>query len=438
MKTGVTLAGLLVVLGLSGCMQSLPQLDNSTFLSTRETKEVSRADGSFTQDAEAPQSEVISDLLARRSLLENPSAYSTVAAAALASSSRAAEAELRSARLRADAENKNWLPTLGPNVSLTSLSDLVAGILIEQVLFDNGRRKAERAFAAADVEVAATNLSIDMNERVYTALSLYTSAAQADEQAALAGTALTRMQGFERIVVGRVKGGVGDQSDQRVVEGKVNDMRWAVQTAKEAAATSRAELSAMTGQSFAATGEPLVMAPPLRDAENLSILLAQSEADRSIARATAERAGLLPTLTASASVTNNNTIGALGAKLDQPLGLGTGSQIKAIEASKDIAHRQIDEARENARRDQSRLRQNLVSYRRQEVEARKLAKASRETFRLFERQFQAGQRSVMDVVNVYEQLIEREKAYVRAKYQTYLTEFELARDLGALADGDKI
>lgn len=98
----------------------------------------------------------------RRSLLAEDSAYGQVAAAAIAASSRAAEAELISAKLRAEAASKNWLPTLGPSVSLTELGDLVAGLLIEQVLFDNGRRKAERAFAAADVEVAAVNLSEDM------------------------------------------------------------------------------------------------------------------------------------------------------------------------------------------------------------------------------------------------------------------------------------
>ena len=60
------------------------------------------------------------------------------------------------------------------------------------------------------------------------------------------------------------------------------------------------------------------------------------------------------------------------------------------------------------------------------------------TFDLFEAQFEAGQRSVMDVISIYEQLVQREQAHVDAKYEVILTQLEMARDLGLLADGDKI
>ena len=84
-------------------------------------------------------------------------------------------------------------------------------MLLEQVLFDNGRRKAERAFAAADVEVAAVTLSADMNDRVKSALSLYVSGLRGDEKAAYAHRAIRTMRDFERVVVERVNGGVSDR-----------------------------------------------------------------------------------------------------------------------------------------------------------------------------------------------------------------------------------
>ncbi|OIQ38050.1 MAG: transporter, partial [Roseobacter sp. MedPE-SW] len=107
-----------------------------------EEAEVSRRGGNFVQAEGEATSEVISTLLDRRSMLVEGTVYKEVAEAAVAASARASEAELISAKLRAEAESKNWLPSIGPSVSLTDLGDLVAGMLIEQVLFDNGRRKA--------------------------------------------------------------------------------------------------------------------------------------------------------------------------------------------------------------------------------------------------------------------------------------------------------
>jgi adhesin transport system outer membrane protein len=152
--------------GLSACAEQSP------FLTKNSDGSVSRTASSFEQNDSEAASPIIAALLERRSLLEEGSIYREVGEAAISASARASEAELISAKLRAEAKAKNWLPTIGPSVSLTDLGDLVAGILVEQILFDNGRRKAEREFAAADVEVAAVNLSIDMNTRVQTAVGL--------------------------------------------------------------------------------------------------------------------------------------------------------------------------------------------------------------------------------------------------------------------------
>ena len=99
-------------------------------------------------------SALISDLQARRSVLPPGGAYARVADAVLKADSGTAAAELRIARLRSEARAKNWLPKLGPTVSLTSLNGLAVGLLLEQALFDHGRRKAERAYAAAEPDAA--------------------------------------------------------------------------------------------------------------------------------------------------------------------------------------------------------------------------------------------------------------------------------------------
>ncbi|KIC34981.1 TolC family protein [Leisingera sp. ANG-M7] len=391
----------------------------------------------FTQTGETT-SEVISALMERRSLLAEDSVYEQVATAAISASSRAAEAELISAKLRAEAASKNWFPTLGPSVSLTDLGDLVAGLLIEQVLFDNGRRKAEREFAAADVEVAAVSLSQDMNSRVETAVGLYAAALRGDEKAAYGDRALRRMQEFRRIVQGRVDGGVSDRADLNVVDSKISGIRTAAATARDAATTARAELHAMTGQSFDQKPSHLSIGTPPEQGQFLSVLKAGAEAERTIAQAKSGRAGLLPQISAAGNVTTDGSGAGVTLGTGQPLGLGTPAAIQALEASKEAAKRQVGEAEEAARRAYSRQVQQIASYQRQEGETSALVRRSRETYELFQKQFEAGQRPVMEVIQVYEELVRREQAYIDAKFEVVLIQLELARDLGLLADGDKI
>ena len=392
----------------------------------------------FAQAEDAPQSEVITALMQRQSLLEPGSSYDTVASASLSASARASESALISAKLRAEAKSKNWLPSLRPSVSLNDLGEMVASMLLEQVLFDNGRRKAERAFAAADVEVAAVSLSQDMNSRVETAVGLYAAALRGDEKAAYGNRALRRMQEFRRIVQGRVDGGVSDRADLNVVDSQISGIRTATATAHDAAATARAELQAMTGQSFARKPSHLGIATPPEQVQFLAVLKASAEADRTIAQAKSGRAGLLPQIAASGNVTSDGSGAGLTLGVGQPLGLGTPAAIQALEATKEAATRQIGETEEIARRTYSRQVQQIASYRRQEGETAALVRRSRETYGLFQKQFEAGQRPVMEVIQVYEELVRREQAYIDAKYEVVLIQLQLARDLGLRADGDKI
>ncbi len=434
-----TALGLLAVLGLAGCGDApMPRVLAGLGAKPDETTDVSRREGSFTQPEDAEQSQIIAILLERNTLLQPGSPYDEVAQAALAASRRSAEAELQAAKLRAEAKSKNWLPSLSPGVSLTSLGDVVASMLVEQVLFDNGRRKAERAFAAADVEVAAVNLSIDLNERVETALKLYVLALRGDEKAALHTRALARMAEFERVVRGRVEGGISDRADLRVVRAKINDITAARATAEEAATAARAELRELTGTTFDAGYAPLILAKPPAGARHLSVLRAEAEGTRDVAQTKMERAGLLPRVTANANITGEGTSGAIALDTDAPLTFGTGAALRAIKATEETAKRRVDEADEDARRTLARQKQRLASNERQAAEAEVLARQSRETYRLFEAQFKAGQRSIMDVVSIYEQLVQREQDHVDAKYEVILIQLEMARDLGLLADGDKV
>jgi len=430
--------GLLAVVGLSGCMSLGGGGQNgqggqvSRFLSKSPDADLT------ARQKEAAQSTVITALQSRRSILPTDSAYDQIAQPVLAAYSRPSEAELRSARLRAKAASKNWLPRIGPDISLTSLGDLVAQLVVEQVLFDNGRKKAERAFAKADVEVAAVTLSEDTNDRVLTALGLYLDAMKARERSGLEQQTLNDMQHFEWVMNERVKGGVSDMSDLNVLRQKLAEIRSTLAAQQEAEATALSELNAMSAQPLDGVQGLTDLSLDARIANPLAVLRAEAEKERDIAQAKIDRAGLLPGLTAGGTVDENGSNIGLNISSDQLLGLGTGANLKATAAARDAAERRVGQAREDAERKLRRLDSRRNALSRQVTEASTLAAQAKANLDLFQRQYKGGQRQVMDVVGVYETFAARQTTRLDLKYDLAKTRLEIARHLGLLADGGSI
>ncbi len=387
---------------------------------------------------ESAESVIISGLQTRRSILPTGSAYDQVADSVLAANSRAAEAELRAARLRAVAASKNWLPSIGPSISLSSLGDLVANLIVEQVLFDNGRKKAERAYAKADVEVAAVNLSIDTNQRVFTALELYLAAQKASEKADLSTKAFNDMSHFEYIMSERVRGGVSDRSDLVVLRQKLAEIRSEMSSSQEARNAALAELNAMSiGSLDGVRGLPDFKVNGL-STKPLAILLAEAEKERAVAEATMDRASHLPGLKATGSTgTSGNSLG-LNITSDSLLNLGTGASLKAIEATKEGAQRLVAQAREDSNRRLRALEAQLKGAERQKIEARNLTKQSKKNLDLFQAQYKAGTRQVMDVVGVYETYARQQQSAADLRSKAARLKLEIANEMGLLASGAEI
>ncbi len=391
--------------------------------------------GRNTPSQQDAQSGIITGLKARRSVLPHGSAYSEVAGAVLAANSRAAESELRAARLRAAAASQNWLPTVGPAISLSSLGDLVANLVVEQVLFDNGRKKAERAFAAADVEVAAVSLAEDTNMRVFTALDLYLTGEEGAEKAKVSQSAFNDMSRFEHIMDERVRGGVSNRSDLGVLRQKMAEIRSDMTLGRETKSAATAELNAMSIRDLSG-----VSGVPQLDLEGvyatpLPVLKAEAEKDRTIAEAGISRASNLPGLKATGAVGNGGSSAGLQIASQNLLGLGTGATLKAIEATKEGASRKVAQSREDSNRRLRALETNLKGTSRQFKEANNLAHQSKRNLDLFQAQYKAGTRQVMDVVSVYETYARQQQRAVTLKYKVARLELQIARELGLLADG---
>ncbi len=390
-------------------------------------------------DAQTPDgtgSEVIAGLLTRRSILpQGP--YTEVSDAVLAANARAAEADLRAATLRAEARSKNWLPSLGPQVSLTSLGTLVASLVVEQVLFDNGRKRAERDYAKADVEVAAVALAQDTNDRVRDALTLYLTSQQAEARAAVNAAAMSDMKHYSWIMDERVKGGVSNSVDRMVVQQKLNQMEADMASDREAAAAARAELAAMSARPLDGVNG-LSSLPDELVATPLAVVKAEAEATRTIAESKAARAGFLPGLSAVGSVSGDGSNVGLVARADEGIGFGTGAALAAADQQAAAAGARTNQTREDVERSLRALEGELASLRRQQGQIASLAAGAEQNYRSFADQQKAGQRGVSDVVGVFESAVRLRREAAALPYDVARVELRIAALRGVLVDGDKI
>ena len=435
-----------VTLGLSGCLSDaggagfvsrLKSPEVGVTANTSEPTKTAFAGTSTKYDSELnAESSVINGLVARKSAVPNDSAYDRVTNAVLAANARSAESELRAARLRAEAASKNWLPTVGPSISLTSLSDVIVNLVVDQVLFDNGRKKGEREYAKADVEVAAVALAADTNDRAATALSLYLTAAEGREKAALSETTLEDMAHFEYIMSERVRGGVSDMSDLNIIRQKLGEIRASHTTNREATRSAIAELNAMSIHPLGDVRGVSSLNVTANSAQPLAVTKAEAEMTREIAAAKVERAGQLPGVNLSGTVGKNGgvAVNAGGASL----GLGTPARLRAIEAAKETAGRRVAQANEDANRALRKLESQIAAKTRQAGEAGSLTAQAKNNLDLFQAQYKAGQRQVMDVVGVYETFARAQESEVTLKYEAATLRIEMARILGVLADGELI
>lgn len=431
---GFMIAALVI---LPGCMKDAGDSVVSRFMGMDSTSVL----GDTTERRVVRPSEaspIIASLQTRQSAIVSGTPYGQVADAVMASDSRVAEAELRVARLRAEAAKSNWLPRIGPRVSLTSLGDFVADLVVSQVIFDNGRKVAERDKARADVEVAAVALVEDGNRRVYDALALYLRAEEGRDTVVHFNQAHKDMSHFEWVMNERVQGGVSDMSDLNVLRQKLASIAARSAQAQESTRTALAELNAMSARKLDGLRGPGVLRDTAAN-EPLGVIRAEAEREAALAEARILRAGHLPGLGATGSLGRSGSMtGGLEVTTDTLFGLGSMAELNAIETTKETAERRVAQAREAAEREiQSQTRQ-LEAYRRQLGEARTLTTQAKQNLDLFQRQYDGGQRQVMDVVGVYETYAAALEKEIELRYKSARAELELGRLRGSLAEGARI
>lgn len=422
-----------LLLALAGCVGSgTPDVSRSA-----TGGEVARvaADTARRDEAGSP---VIDELIARRSVIPAGSGYARLSDAVLAASQGSAVAQLRVNRLRAQAKASSWLPSIGPSVSLSSLGAIAAGLLVQEVLMDNGRRKAERAAAAADVEVAAVAVAEEMNARVHDGIARHIEVERARAQGNVTARAIDRMERYQRIIDGRVAGGLSDRSEALLVAQKLAELRATLSRDREAEATARAELGALTaGRAPHIIG--LTDLPPVpTGATPLTVMRAGGEARRMIAQARADRADHLPGLIAGARITGDGIKADVNLGAENLFGKGTRASLDALTATEALAAQKQAEAREETDRKRVALERQIAELTARQSSGRALITESNAVLALFDEQFAVGRRTLMEVVNLTETTARAEREQVGLGYEIALLRLRAALVQGVLVDGGKM
>jgi len=385
----------------------------------------------------ASESALIADLLKRQSVLPPDGPFTMVAEEVIKAGSGASVAELRVARLKEQARARNWLPRLGPSVNLTSLSGLATSLLLEQALFDNGRRKAERAYAAADVELAAISLSAELNERVFQGLSYYVRAEQARAQAAVAVRAVDRLAEFDLIITERLKGGLSDRSEQQVIRQRLSEMQATLAGDRETETSAHAELAALAGRPLEGVRGLDAVLTAAEGPAPLAVLRARAEGGQMVAQANIERSEMLPGLRASTSLA--------GGGLEPGLRLGGGminnglrASMDALRATGDVAGRRTARVAEDARRHIVMLDRQIALLRSREVEGAAVLQQTAQNLSLFTEQYKIGRRSLLELVNQYDTHARLDRDQAALRHEVALLQLQIARDRGQLVDGARM
>lgn len=417
---------------LAGCMAGS---EAPSMLQTHDQARPS-AVGALGQPAGAG---LIENLQGRRSVLPPGGAYAKVSAAVIRASSGAAEAALRVARLKANAQSKNWLPSIGPSVNLTNLGGLAASLLLEQSLFDNGRRKAERAFASADVEVAAVSLSTAMNQRVFEGLSYYVNAQRARAQAVVSHAASAKLQEFSGIMGKRVAGGLSDGSEQQVLNQSLAEMQATVAVDLQTESSQMAQLAALAGQPLAGING-LDSLPDLGQstAEPLAVVKARGEGARALAQAQMQLAGLKFGLSATTGLDEggvNPGVRLNGAGLFNP---GAKDNIAALQQTGNVVDRQTAEAAETANRRIVSLQQQKANVASRQAQGNEVLRQTAANLDLFTQQYKVGRRTLLELVGQYDAYARLQRDQASLGYDMALIDLEIARDRGVLVDGARM
>lgn len=382
--------------------------------------------------------------------------YERVARAVEEANINAGFYNLEAQKLLSAANVQKRFPQIRPSISLDQNGIGVARLLVDQILFSNGRLKAGKIILNAQEAQAIAQYRMEANENVAQALVAYLDFVRYRETVAAADEVLSFYRRFEEMALARVEGGVANRTELRLFELK---RAQAAAEKKEFIAELRranTELELLTESEFEVEGysridfasdyqdvdgdtsliknDPILYTPEYRIA---LATLNERIAERKMAHA--ERIPELKLvggfgLGSSQGLLSNNSLSFARLVFDGQNALNWGenleldareAQVLAAEATVEDRRRQINIALKS----QNALIDSLVEQLDAKSGINDLAQQRAESF---SEDFLAGAVGLLEVVSVLETVKSVKFEAISTEYLLHVTEVEKAAAIGVL------
>lgn len=381
---------------------------------------------------------VIASLQSRGSVSKDGSVCKKIEQITLENASVNSKETLRIRRLEAESRSKNWLPQIGPDVSLTSLGNVVGSILVDLVLYDTGGKRAERELAVADVELAAVGYAIELNDLVAEAIIYNIEMSEIDAEIAISKKEAAKLKKYLEIARTRIAGGLSDSSDEKMLSIKIAEVSQKIEALNARRQATSDQLALIAPGVEGLANEVHCISLPTSLPTSLRLEYAKAESNADLSEAMMLKAGLLPSIKAQSRITSEGVTGGVGLGLGAPIGIGTPSNIQKAKAlteaaTKRLANTEREIARKMAKQDAEKRELKV-----QRDSNSSLLRNSEEIYYFAEQQYDLGRKSLADLTISFQNFNNLQREDVRIDHEIARIEVRQAADAGLLADGSNI
>lgn len=366
--------------------------------------------------------------------------YHEIAAAVTGSRRFAEEAMLRSGEHKLVAHRYSRLPQVTPTASLDQDGEAVAGVVVEQVLYDSGRYNATRASLLGEQAKAEADLALQKNTRIAAAILAYIDYHYALDAGAVADETAQLFDRFGRQASLRIQDGLGDRSEKDLFGLKLLEAQADRENFQQLAATNERTLRRLADMAMPET-KPASLVGTFDYLNAPGIRKAAAEKDQAAAGVALEKSSWLPTVALQGSIDMDrhgaqldDAEGRINVSVSKPLGWGLTRTIKSNNSQLEASQLRYDEAVRDIR-DQMAVLELEIDHANAKIgRLSGVAEASRSRLDGFDDQFLTGSASLAEAVGLVETYKKSRMNLVEARYDILRSELEIAKLAGALAD----
>jgi len=375
--------------------------------------------------------------------------YDTIARSLSEQSPLASKASLEGQKLLGEGYNQNRLPQVSPTSSVDDDGDLIGRLIVEQVIFDNGRFKAGKKLLTADESRAFSDYLIEANEDIATGIDVYLRAVRLQRLLSASEKLALKYDDLHKIAIDRVSGGVGKRSESSLFE--IRKLQTHAQSASVRAElqSAKTQLQTLTGKdSFSFVPQRFNFGPSREAlAQDIfetapAILRVKADVESRLAELEQAKANRLPALSFRGSLGAGTGLGLgaddqvndarLGLSVSQPLYWGKNLNTEAILKNIEAEELRVKRAKRDAKVEMAALDQQINALDGQLPNQQTLIDLAEKRADNFKTDFRAGAATMVEAISLLETLKTLQTQYIDMEHERLSAELQFARILGVL------